>query len=88
MQRPAPADYVIGTGETHTVRELCEVAFDHAGLDWKKHVVVDPRFVRPAEVDILQADAAKARRELGWTPRTDFATLVRMMVDADLERLG
>ena len=88
LQQPAPADYVIGTGETHSVRELCEVAFSHVGLDWKQHVVVDPQFVRPAEVDILQADATKARRELGWAPRTSFADLVRLMVDADLERLG
>jgi GDPmannose 4,6-dehydratase len=88
LQQPAPADYVVGTGETHTVRELCEVAFGHVGLDWKQHVVVDPQFVRPAEVDILQADAGKARRELGWAPRTSFVDLVRLMVDADLERLG
>ncbi|HTY05108.1 MAG TPA: GDP-mannose 4,6-dehydratase [Gemmatimonadales bacterium] len=86
LQRPSPADYVIGTGETHTVRELCEIAFGHAGLDWKKHVVVDPKFVRPAEVDILQADPRRAREELGWTPRTGFAELVTLMVDADLER--
>ena len=88
LQRPVPADYVVGTGQTHTVRELCEVAFAHVGLDWKQHVAVDPRFVRPAEVDILQADASKARGELGWAPRTSFADLVRLMVDADLERLG
>jgi len=88
LQRPTPADYVVGTGDTHTVRELCEVAFAHVGLDWRRHVKVDPAFVRPAEVDILQADATKARRELGWRPRVDFPGLVRMMVDADLERLG
>jgi GDPmannose 4,6-dehydratase len=88
LQQPAPADYVVGTGETHTVRELCEVAFGHVGLDWNQHVVVDPQFVRPAEVDILQADAGKARRDLGWAARTSFADLVRLMVDADLERLG
>ena len=86
LQRERPADYVIGTGETHTVRELCEIAFAHAGLDWERHVVIDPRFVRPAEVDILLADPRRAREELGWTPRTGFAELVRMMVDADLER--
>ena len=86
LQRESPADYVIGTGETHTVRELCEIAFGHAGLDWTKHVVVDPKFVRPAEVDILQADPRRAREELGWTPRTGFAELVKLMVDADLER--
>jgi len=88
LQRPKPADYVVGTGVTHTVRELCEIAFQHVGLDWRKHVKVDPTFVRPAEVDVLQADAGKARRELGWTPRVDFAALVRMMVDADLERVS
>src|SRR5690242_17836418 len=88
LQQPRPADYVVGTGETHSVRELCELAFSHAGLDWKEHVKVDPRFVRPAEVDTLQADPSKAKRELEWTPRTSFSTLVRMMVDADLERVS
>ena len=87
LQRPQPVDYVIGTGETHTVRELCEIAFGHAGLDWKKHVQVDPAFVRPAEVDVLQADAGKARQDLGWRPTTSFKALVTMMVDADLERV-
>jgi GDPmannose 4,6-dehydratase len=88
LQQPKPADYVVGTGETHSVRELCELAFSHAGLDWKRHVQVDPRFVRPAEVEALQADPSKAARELGWTPKTSFTDLVRMMVDADLERLA
>jgi GDPmannose 4,6-dehydratase len=88
LQQPRPADYVVGTGETHSVRELCEVAFSHAGLDWRQYVKVNPRFVRPAEVDTLQADPAKAKRELGWTPSTTFTALVRMMVDADLERLS
>lgn len=88
LQQPRPGDYVVGTGETHSVRELCEVAFSHVGLDWKKYVKVDPRFVRPAEVDTLQADPSKAKRELGWVPRTAFTELVRMMVDADLERLS
>ena len=88
VQQPRPADYVVGTGETHTVRELCEVAFAHVGLDWKKFVKVDPRFVRPAEVDTLQADPAKAKRELGWAPRVDFRGLVTLMVDADLERVA
>src|SRR3954466_3998749 len=87
LQQPTPQDYVVGTGETHSVRELVEVAFGHVGLDWQKHVVCDPRFQRPAEVDLLLADPAKARRELGWKPRGGFADLVRMMVDADLERL-
>ena len=88
LQQPEPEDYVVGTGVTHTVRELCEVAFEHVGLDWRKYVKVDPRFVRPAEVDILQADASKARRKLGWAPRVSFEQLVRMMVDADLERVA
>jgi GDPmannose 4,6-dehydratase len=87
LQQPTPTDYVIGTGETHTVRELCEVAFARAGLDWQKHVRLDPKFVRPAEVDVLLADPAKAKRELGWVPRTTFRELVHLMVDADLERL-
>jgi len=89
MLQPAqPADYVVGTGVTHTVRELCEIAFQHAGLDWRKHVTVDPGLVRPAEVDVLLAEPSKIQRELGWAPRVDFATLVRMMVDADLERVA
>jgi GDPmannose 4,6-dehydratase len=87
LQQDEPRDYVIGTGETHTVRELCEVAFGHVGLDWKKYVKVDPRFVRPAEVDMLLADAGQARRDLGWTPKVSFEQLVKMMVDADLERV-
>jgi GDPmannose 4,6-dehydratase len=88
LQQATPADFVIGTGETHTVRELCEVAFRHVGLDWEQYVRVDPAFVRPAEVDVLQADAGRARRALEWAPRVSFADLVRMMVDADLERLA
>jgi GDPmannose 4,6-dehydratase len=88
LQPPRPVDYVIGTGEMHSVRELCQLAFSHVGLDWQKYVTVDPRFVRPAEVDTLQADPSKARRELQWAPGTTFADLVRMMVDADLERLS
>jgi GDPmannose 4,6-dehydratase len=88
LQREAPRDYVIGSGETHTVRELCEVAFSHVGLDWQEYVKVDPRFVRPAEVDILLADASEARRDLGWAPQVTFEGLVKMMVDADLERLA
>lgn len=88
LQPPSPADYVVGTGEIHSVRELCEIAFSHAGLDWRQYVKVDPRLVRPAEVDTLQADPSRAKRELGWAPRTKFPELVRMMVDADLERLA
>jgi GDPmannose 4,6-dehydratase len=88
LQQPTPEDYVIGTGETHTVRELCEIAFAHVGLDWTRYVTVDAQFVRPAEVDVLCADPSKARRKLDWRPRVGFAELVRMMVDADLARLG
>jgi GDPmannose 4,6-dehydratase len=88
LQQAEPEDFVIGTGETHAVRELCEVAFAHVGLDWRRHVEVDPALVRPAEVDVLQADPVRARRRLGWQPRVGFAELVRMMVDADLARLA
>ena len=88
LQRDEPRDYVIGTGETHTVRELCEIAFGHVGLDWRKFVKVDPAFARPAEVDVLHADATRARRDLDWRPQVGFAALVTMMVDADMERLG
>jgi GDPmannose 4,6-dehydratase len=88
LQQPEPDDYVIGTGATHSVRDLVEAAFSHVGLDWSKHVVVDPRFIRPAEVDLLQADPAKARTRLGWTPTVGFEELVGMMVDADLDRLS
>ena len=77
-----------GTGEAHSVRELVEVAFAHVGLDWRKHVVSDPKYYRPAEVDVLMADPTKACRDLGWTPRIGFRELVTMMVDADLDRLG
>jgi len=88
LQQPTPQDYVIGTGVAHSVRQLVEIAFAHAGLDWRKHVVQDPRFLRPAEVDVLLADPSKARTELGWTPEVIFEQLVRMMVDADLRRLS
>ena len=87
MQRDKPTDYVIGSGTAHSVRELVETAFSHVGLDWRKYVVSDPAFMRPAEVDVLIADPGRARTELGWTPTVDFKTLVEMMVDADLERL-
>jgi GDPmannose 4,6-dehydratase len=87
LQQPQADDFVIGTGAHHSVRDLCEVAFAHAGLDWRAHVVHDPRFDRPAEVDTLLADPTKARTVLGWEPRVAFAELVRMMVDADLARL-
>lgn len=87
LQRPEPRDYVIGTGETHTVRELVEIAFSHVGLEWQNHVKTDARFVRPAEVDILLADPSRARRDLGWTRTMGFKGLVTMMVDADLAEL-
>jgi GDPmannose 4,6-dehydratase len=88
LQQPSPQDYVIGTGQAHSVRELVEAAFSHVGLDWQEHVVTDPRFMRPAEVDVLLADPSKARKELGWTPKVEFRQLIAMMVDADLERLS
>jgi GDPmannose 4,6-dehydratase len=88
LQREGPQDYVVGTGEAHSVRELVEVAFAHVGLDWRKHVVSDPKYFRPAEVDVLMADPSKASRDLGWSPRVGFRELVTMMVDADLDRLG
>jgi GDPmannose 4,6-dehydratase len=87
LQQPEPEDYVVGTGEAHSVQEFVEIAFAHAGLDWKKHVVVDPRYYRPAEVELLLADPSRARQKLGWTPRVKFDELVRMMVDADMARL-
>jgi len=85
LQQPEADDYVVGTGDTHSVQEFVEVAFGHVGLDWREFVRVDPRFVRPAEVNQLTADAAKARRVLGWVPQTRFDALVRLMVDADLD---
>jgi len=85
LQQPKADDYVVASGQTHSVRELCEIAFAHAGLDWQKYVVVDPAFVRPAEVDLLIGDASKARRVLGWAPKHSFQQLIEMMVDADLE---
>ena len=88
LQQPTPQDYVVGTGQTHSVRELVEAAFGHVGLKWQDYVVTDPKFMRPAEVDVLLADPSKARKELGWTPKVGFSELVAMMVDADLERLS
>ena len=87
LQQEYPDDYVVGTGETHSVRELCEVAFSHAGLDWQDYVVQDPRFMRPAEVDLLVADPSKARRMLGWKQAVSFRELTEMMVDSDLDLL-
>ncbi len=87
LQQDEPDDYVVGTGETHSVRELCQVAFDRLDLDWEKYVVVDPKFIRPAEVDLLVSDPSKARRELGWEPEVSFKALIEMMVDSDLAHL-
>ncbi len=84
LQQDEPDDYVIATGETHTVQEFVEIAFGHAGLDWQEYVKVDPAFIRPAEVDLLIGDPAKAKAKLGWEPSVDFRGLVEMMVDADL----
>jgi GDPmannose 4,6-dehydratase len=87
LQRDQPDDFVVATGETHSVRELCEIAFAHVGLDWNEHVVVDDKFLRPAEVDLLVGDATKAKTELKWEKTVTFADLVAMMVDADVELL-
>ncbi|MBI5821904.1 MAG: GDP-mannose 4,6-dehydratase [Verrucomicrobia bacterium] len=87
LQQDKPDDYVIATGETHSIREFCEEAFTHAGLDWQQYVEFDKRYLRPAEVDILVGDASKAKRVLGWEPRTKFKELVRLMVDADIKML-
>jgi GDPmannose 4,6-dehydratase len=86
VQADEPDDYVLATGETHTVREFCEIAFGHVGLDYQEHVVVDERFVRPAEVELLLGDPTKAKEKLGWEPTVTFRALVEMMVDADVER--
>jgi len=88
LQADGPDDYVVATGETHSVAEFCEAAFDHVDLDWREHVVQDERFMRPAEVDLLVGDASKARDALGWAPRVPFEEMVRRMVDADLEKLA
>jgi GDPmannose 4,6-dehydratase len=87
LQQNEPDDYVVGTGETHSVRELCEAAFSHVGLDWEGYVRQDPRFMRPAEVDLLVSDPTKAREALGWEPDVTFAELIGMMVDADIALL-
>jgi GDPmannose 4,6-dehydratase len=88
LQQATPKDYVVGTGETHSVRELADIAFRHVGLDYRQYVVSDPRYYRPAEVELLLAEPAKAYRELGWRPKVSFEQLVTMMVDADLARLS
>jgi GDPmannose 4,6-dehydratase len=88
LQQSEADDYVIATGETHTVQRLVEVAFSHAGLNWERFVKQDPKFLRPAEVDLLIGDPSKAREKLGWTPRVSFEQMIQMMVDADIERLS
>jgi GDPmannose 4,6-dehydratase len=88
LKQDAPADFVVSTNETHSVREFCEIAFDRAGLNWEDHVVIDERFLRPAEVDLLVGDSAKARDMLGWVPQVGFAELVSMMVDADIDTVA
>ena len=88
LQQDDPQDYVIGTGETHSVEEFVQIAFDHAGLDWHQYVVIDPKFYRPAEVDLLLADSSKAQEQLGWRPQRSFQQLVTEMVEQDLEWLG
>ncbi len=87
LQQDEPDDYVIATGETHSVRELCEIAFGYLGLDYRDYVVQDPRYYRPAEVDLLVGDASKAKRKLGWEPSVSFEELIKIMVDADMENL-
>ena len=88
LQQPDADDYVIATGRTHSVQQLVEAAFSHAGMNWRDHVVIDPKFIRPAEVDMLIGDASKARKKLGWEPEVSFEQLVGTMVDADLARLS
>jgi GDPmannose 4,6-dehydratase len=89
LQQEKPEDFVLSTGESHTIQECVETAFDEAGLDWKKYVVIDPRFVRPTEdADLLRGDSTKARQKLGWSPKVRFDELIRIMVRADIERIG
>jgi GDPmannose 4,6-dehydratase len=88
LQQETPDDYVIATGETHTVGEFLEEAFGHVGLDWRKYVEIDPKYYRPAEVDLLVGDPSKARRVLGWEPKVTFKELARLMVDADVAALA
>lgn len=87
LQQETPEDYVISSGRTHTVRDMCEVAFSHVGLDWRQYVIEDPEFFRPAEVHLLLGNSAKARAKLGWIPAVSFEGLIRLMVDADLDRV-
>jgi GDPmannose 4,6-dehydratase len=87
LQQEKPDDYVISTGITHSVRDLVKIAFDYVNLNWKDYVIVDPKFVRPAEVELLLGDSTKALKKLGWAPETSFEELIKMMIDADLERI-
>ncbi len=87
LQQEKPDDYVVATGVTTTVRDMCKIAFAHAGLDMDKHLIIDPAFFRPAEVDVLLGDSSKARKALGWKPEIDLETMIKEMLDADLERL-
>lgn len=88
LQQPKPVDYVIGTGVTRSIKDLVQAAFEAVDLDWEKHVVIDPAFIRPAEVDYLVADPSKAKKELGWKESVGFGEMIKMMVDADIERLS
>jgi GDPmannose 4,6-dehydratase len=85
LQQDEPVDFVISSGENHSVREFCEIAFSHVGLNWEDHVVSDPKFYRPAEVNVLLGDYSKARKMLGWKPEFSFDAMVKLMVDADLQ---
>ena len=88
LQQDNPDDYVIGTGESHSVREFVSESFSYAGLDWEKYVKIDPKYYRPTEVEYLHSDASKARTKLGWQPRVSFQELIRIMIDYDLEAEG
>ncbi|MGC9036210.1 MAG: GDP-mannose 4,6-dehydratase, partial [Verrucomicrobiia bacterium] len=88
LQQPQPDDYVIATNESHSVREFLEIAFGYVGLDWRKYVEIDPRYFRPSEVDYLRGDYSKAKKKLGWEPKTKFEDLVKLMVDADIKLLN
>ena len=88
LQQEKPEDFVIGTGDTHSVQEFVQEAFAYAGLDWQEYVRIDPRYFRPTETEVLIADASKARQKLGWEPKIAFRELARIMVDADMEALG
>ena len=87
LQQEKPDTYVVATGRTTTVRDMCKIAFEHVGLDYEKYVVIDPKFYRPAEVDLLLGDPKKAQEKLGWTAKTSLEQLIHMMVDADLKRV-